>query len=61
MEKHTLPWINIFDDNELYEKYYVTYAPTYVLIDKKGVIVDFPQGHHEVIKQLNELREKRLL
>ena len=61
LEKPTLPWINVFDENYLHDKYYVTYAPTYVLVDKEGIIVDFPQSHHEVIKQLNELREKSLL
>lgn len=61
LDKNVLPWINIFDYNELYDKYYVTYAPTYVLIDKEGIIVDFPQYHHDVINQLNELREKNLL
>ena len=61
VEKYTLPWVNVFDDDDFHEKYYVTYAPTYVLLNKEGIIVDFPQGHHEVIKQLNELREKGLL
>ena len=59
--KPSLPWINVFDDDVLHDKYYVTYAPTYVLIDKEGIIVDFPQYHTDVINQLNELREKNLL
>ena len=61
LEKPILPWINVFDDDDLHNKFYVIAAPTYVLIDKEGIIVDFPQSHHEVIKQLNELREKNLL
>jgi thiol-disulfide isomerase/thioredoxin len=61
LEKHGLPWINVFDDKDLHDSYYVYFAPTYVLINKEGVIVDFPSSHHEVIKQLNELKEKRLL
>jgi len=59
MEKHNLPWINVFDDDNIHDKYYVTYAPTYFLIDKEGVILDL--GYDEVIKQINELREKSLL
>jgi peroxiredoxin len=59
LEKHNLPWINVFDDDNISDKYYVTFAPTYFLIDKEGVILDL--GYDEAIKQLNELREKRLL
>ena len=58
-ERHNLPWINVIDEDDLHEKYNVTFAPTYVLIDKEGVIVDFPG--FDWSKQLNELREKRLL
>lgn len=58
LEKPGLPWINLFDDENLHDQYYVTASPTYVLMDKMGVIVDFPQNHIEVIKQLNDLREK---
>ena len=61
LEKPSLPWINVFDENDLHDKYYVFAAPTYVLVDKEGIIVDFPSSHHEVIKQLNMLREKGLL
>jgi peroxiredoxin len=57
LEKHTLPWINVFDDNDIHDKYNVTFAPTYVLIDKEGVIVDFPSFDNDGIKRLNELRE----
>jgi len=56
VERHTLPWINVFDEDDLHDKYYITYAPTYVLIDKEGVIVDFPGS--EWSKKLNELRKK---
>jgi len=61
LDKYALPWINVFDYNDLHDKFYVTYAPNYVLIDKEGIIVDFPQYHTDVIKLLNELREKNLL
>ena len=59
LEKHNLPWINVFDDDNLHDKYYVTFAPTYFLIDKEGIIVDL--GYNQVITKLNELREKSLL
>ena len=61
LDKYALPWINAFDYDDQHDKYYATYAPLYVLIDKEGIIVDFPQYHTDVIKQLNELREKNLL
>jgi thiol-disulfide isomerase/thioredoxin len=61
VEKHTLPWINVLDEEGLHAKYYVKGAPDYVLIDKEGVIVDFPMYHTDVIRLLNGLREKRLL
>ena len=60
LEKHTLPWINVIDDDDIHDKYNVTFAPTYFLIDKEGIIVD-NSGFDDVIKRLNELRGKRLL
>jgi len=60
LEKHTLPWINVFDSDDLHDKYYVTGAPTYFLIDKEGIIVD-TSDFDDVIKRLNELRGKSLL
>ena len=61
LEKHTLPWVNVIDEDDLYEKYNVTFAPTYFLIDKEGFIIDLPSFDDDVIKQLDELREKSLL
>ena len=59
LERHTLPWINVFDDEDLHDKYHVTFAPTYFLIDKEGIIVDIE--FEEATKRLNMLREKNLL
>ena len=47
IEKHSLPWINVFDDVNLFQKYFSTpnnafFAPMYILIDKEGIIMDFP-------------------
>ena len=42
LEKHSLPWINVFDDISIIHKYNVTFAPMYFLIDKYGIIVDLP-------------------
>jgi len=50
-----LPWINVFDDDNIRDKYYVTVAPTYFLIDKEGIILEL--GYDEAIKRLNELRK----
>ena len=61
LEKPSLPWINVFDDSDLRDKYYISAAPQYALIDKEGIIVDFPQSYRDVIRQLNELRVKGLL
>jgi thiol-disulfide isomerase/thioredoxin len=61
LETYSLPWINVFDEDDLHDKYYVTGAPSYVLIDKEGLVVDFPMDRYGVIRQLNELREKRML
>jgi len=58
LETYTLPWNNVFDENDIHEKYYVTSAPTYVLIDKEGAIMDFPMNYYDMVKQLNQLREK---
>ena len=60
LEKHALPWINVIDDNDIHDKYNVTFAPTYFLIDKEGIIVD-NSNYENVIKRLNELRKKSLL
>ena len=62
VERAGLPWINVIDDenNSVSTKYHIWAAPTYILIDKEGVIVDFPRWF-EVASQLNELREKGLL
>ena len=59
LERHTLPWINVFDDEDLHDMYNVTFAPTYFFIDKEGIIVDL--GFEEATKRLNMLREKKLL
>ena len=59
LERHTLPWINVFDDEDIHDMYNVTFAPTYFFIDKEGIIVDL--GFEEATKRLNMLREKKLL
>ena len=51
-----LPWINVIDDNNnsVSTKYHIMAAPTYILIDKEGIIVGFTAGFDEVITYFGE-------
>ena len=45
LEKHSLPWINVFDDVNLFQKYFdvsnnVFFSPMYIFIDTEGIIVN---------------------
>ena len=62
VERAGLPWINVIDDNNnsVSTAYHISAAPTYILIDREGVIAGL--GNWVGIStQLDELREQGLL
>ena len=54
-----LEWINISSlkgwDSESTDVYYVSYTPTFYLVDNQTTIVGRPDGKEDVIRMLNNL------
>ena len=58
VERAGLPWINVIDDdnNSVSAQYFMFAAPSYVLINKEGVLVGFTNVFREVAEYLDALR-----
>ena len=59
IDQENLEWINISSlkgwDSESTDVYYVSYTPTFYLVDNQTTIVGRPDGKEDVIRMLNNL------
>lgn len=57
VKKHELPWKLVLDtdgENSVASRYGIVAAPTYVLIDPEGKVVNWNLGEHQTIEEYFE-------